>query len=175
MARERPDIVFMDIHMPGMDGLEARQRIVEAHAGQAPRIVAVSASTLAHEQQRFLEEGFDAYIGKPFRREQLCAVLADLLAVEYRYAVGPSEGPDEATPAPEPPDVAGISLPEELRLGLAKSARQQNMTDLHRRLDAMAELGDAERALAAHLRSLSESYDLGRVRSILEQVGAHGE
>ena len=71
-AREhKPDIIFMDIRMPVMDGIEAARRILKFPDSPPPKIVAVSASALIHEQRRYLEAGFDDFIAKPLRAERV--------------------------------------------------------------------------------------------------------
>jgi len=68
-----PDIVFMDVRMPVLDGMEAVRRIRAREDWQGLKVVAVSASVLAHERQDFLEAGFDEFLDKPFRFGQVVA------------------------------------------------------------------------------------------------------
>ena len=94
----RPDIVFMDIRMPVMDGLEATKQILAELWERPPgldnrvqehsptlKIVAISASALTHQQERYSEIGFDAFIAKPLLAERIYDCLASLLHVEYEY------------------------------------------------------------------------------------------
>jgi len=81
----RPNIVFMDIRMPVMDGLEATRQILEESPEDHLKIVAISASVLEHQQREFLEVGFDDFIPKPFRFEEVTECLKKLLQVEYEY------------------------------------------------------------------------------------------
>ncbi|MEM1372222.1 MAG: response regulator, partial [Pseudomonadota bacterium] len=69
-----PDLVLMDILMPEMDGVEAAQRIRQAHGSDLP-IVALTASAFEKDRQRFLADGFDDYLAKPFEVEQLMSVI----------------------------------------------------------------------------------------------------
>lgn len=74
----RPDLVLMDCQMPAMDGFEATRRIrwYERVKGLSRLpVVALTASALAEDSERCLTAGMDAHLPKPFRDEQLIAVL----------------------------------------------------------------------------------------------------
>jgi PAS domain S-box-containing protein len=71
----RFDVIFMDIEMPGVDGLEAC-RAIRGELGDAmPYIVALTANAIAGDRERYLESGFDGYISKPIAVAELKKVL----------------------------------------------------------------------------------------------------
>ena len=73
---QRYDIVFMDLHMPVMDGIEASQRIREwENGGRHTFIVALTASYLPEEGHRLFEAGIDNYIPKPFELKHIERML----------------------------------------------------------------------------------------------------
>ena len=74
------DVVLMDVHMPGLDGLEAARRIraEEAEVGGRTPIVALTASAFNEDREACLAAGMDGFLVKPIDRERLAAMLADL-------------------------------------------------------------------------------------------------
>jgi len=60
-----PDIVLMDIHLPGCDGLELLKRVRALPGSERLKILALTAHAMRGDRERFLEEGFDGYIAKP--------------------------------------------------------------------------------------------------------------
>lgn len=70
------DAVFMDIHLPGMTGTEAMQRMREA--GVRAPVVALTAYAMKGDRERFLADGFDGYIAKPVRISEIVSFLETL-------------------------------------------------------------------------------------------------
>jgi signal transduction histidine kinase/ActR/RegA family two-component response regulator len=74
---KRYDVVLMDIHMPGMDGVEVAARIRRDRTlRHRPRLVAMTASALTGDREHFLASGLDDYVSKPVRLEDLSDALA---------------------------------------------------------------------------------------------------
>jgi len=70
------DIVFMDVHMPEMDGLEATRKIVNAkQPNERPKIIALTASALSGDKEKCIDAGMDDYITKPVRLEEVISSL----------------------------------------------------------------------------------------------------
>lgn len=83
--RTPPDLVLMDIQMPGMDGLEAtRQLRALQNAGELRRfpIIALTAHAMASDRQASLEAGMDEHLTKPMQLEQLRGVLSQWLGAD---------------------------------------------------------------------------------------------
>ncbi len=64
-AKEGPDLVLMDLQLPGIDGLEATRRIRRAESGNAVPIVALTSYAMTGDRQRALAAGCTGYIEKP--------------------------------------------------------------------------------------------------------------
>ena len=63
--REQPQLVLMDIHMPGCDGFEALAQIRALEGRAETAVVAMTASSSESDQMRYLEAGFDGFLSKP--------------------------------------------------------------------------------------------------------------
>lgn len=162
---DRPDIVLFDIRMPGMDGPEVAGKIWEVYGRDAMKVVAISASTLEHEQQEILEHGFDDFLPKPFRTEQVYGCLAKYLNVEFEYA---EERVAEA--ADVSLDLEKITLPEDLHKRLLEAAELYSVTELEGYFNEVAKLGEEQRKLAEHLRELRRKHDIEAILGILQDL-----
>jgi two-component system, sensor histidine kinase and response regulator len=76
------DLVFMDVQMPEMDGLEATTAIrkQEELSGKHQPVIALTAHAMKGDQERCLAAGMDGYLGKPIRPQELDAILETYLA-----------------------------------------------------------------------------------------------
>ncbi len=78
-AEQAFDLIFMDIQMPGMDGVTATGHIRSQLAEQAPPIIAVTAHAMAGEREKLLASGMDDYLTKPIDEQTLKALLSKWL------------------------------------------------------------------------------------------------
>lgn len=77
--RESPDLIIMDIEMPGLDGLAATRKLrLEEHLREVP-VVAVSAYGEAHWRDRAIEAGCNEYVSTPFDPTELSNLITSLL------------------------------------------------------------------------------------------------
>ena len=76
---ERPDLILMDIQLPGMDGLEATVLLKRADATRAIPVIALTALAMKGDEERIRAAGCDGYIAKPMGyREFLSSIEAQL-------------------------------------------------------------------------------------------------
>jgi two-component system cell cycle response regulator len=78
--RERPDLVLLDIRMPGMDGYAVADALTRDPTLTTTRIVALTASAMAGERERITAAGFDGYIQKPIDPETFVASVEGFLS-----------------------------------------------------------------------------------------------
>ena len=64
-VKEPPDLVLMDLQLPGIDGMEALRRLRESPRTADIPVVAVTAQAMKQDRERALEAGFDGYVEKP--------------------------------------------------------------------------------------------------------------
>ena len=156
-----PDLVFMDIRMPVLDGLGTLKKIRTRPEWAGLKVVALSASTLSHQRQAIVAEGFDGFIGKPFRFEEICGCLADLLAVEFVYAEETLEDPPRA-------DWSKVEIPPDLLERLSEATEFREVTRLESDLQELELLGEDAHRLAAHLRTLLKELQLDEIQTLLD-------
>lgn len=81
-----PDLIWMDMRMPVMDGYEATRRIRALPGSERVKIVALTASAFEEDRRDILAAGCDEMVRKPLEVDVLFEVLGRLLALQYRYA-----------------------------------------------------------------------------------------
>jgi len=77
--REQPDLILMDIQLPGIDGYEATRRIRAIPALAKVPIIAVTSYALSGDEAKTREAGCDGYVAKPFSPRQLLAKIREYL------------------------------------------------------------------------------------------------
>jgi len=81
LAREeQPNLILMDIQLPGMDGLEATALLKQGSATRAIPVIALTALAMKGDEDRVRAAGCDGYIAKPMRYQEFLATIAFQLA-----------------------------------------------------------------------------------------------
>jgi len=85
LARERlPDLILMDIQLPGMDGLTATRQLRADALTRGIKVVALTAFAMAGDQEKIKAAGCDGYIAKPIRYQEFLGVVAEMTAGSAR-------------------------------------------------------------------------------------------
>jgi two-component system cell cycle response regulator DivK len=79
VARQRPDLILMDIQLPVMDGYEATRRIKADPSLRTIPIIAVTSYALSGDEAKAREAGCDDFVPKPFSPRQLLAKIREYL------------------------------------------------------------------------------------------------
>jgi two-component system cell cycle response regulator DivK len=77
---EQPDLILMDIQLPGMDGLEATALLKKDEATRGIPVVALTALAMKGDEERIRAAGCDGYIAKPMRYQEFLATITAQLA-----------------------------------------------------------------------------------------------
>ncbi|MEW6159476.1 MAG: ATP-binding protein, partial [Verrucomicrobiota bacterium] len=165
MRAEMPQVVFLDMRMPGMSGQEMARRVMDIYGANRPKLVAISASVLDHERRQCLQNGFDDFVPKPFRLQEICACLEKTLGARFEYA---EMWPDRAADA-LPLDPATVILPEELWRRLKEAAERYSVTRLEAGLEEVARQGFP--LAAEHMRRLAQAGNIELIATFLDRMG----
>jgi two-component system, cell cycle response regulator DivK len=85
VAKQRPDLILMDIQLPGIDGYEVTRRIKADPALRSIPIIAVTSYALSGEEQKARAAGVDDYVPKPYSPRQLLAKIRQYLPKAGTY------------------------------------------------------------------------------------------
>jgi CheY-like chemotaxis protein len=168
IRKHLPNIIFMDIRMPVMDGREAMQKIREEFGPDRFKIVTITASAMQHNREEYLKMGSHEVILKPFKINEIFDCLKNLLNIEYSY----SETLQKNT---EPMvlhnmDYSQVHLPKTIHDLLTEAATLHHVTGIRQSLPLLIEWGKEGEKLADNLNLYLKSYDMKKILSILDQV-----
>jgi two-component system, cell cycle response regulator DivK len=83
-VEHRPDLVLMDIQLPGMSGIDALRALRADPATATIPVIAVTASVMQQDRSQIMEAGFDGYIGKPLDLKPFLEAVRAMLDREQR-------------------------------------------------------------------------------------------
>ena len=172
IAEQIPDIVFMDVRMPVMDGLTAVQQLRERWPAEAIVCVAITASGLLRQRSFYLDAGFDDFIGKPFLFDKVCDCMVRHLNVEFVHE------PDTGVPKGDKPcagEPDAIQLPDGMRERLFAAARINALTEIETLIGEVGELSPDAKCLAVELEKLLSRYDMDGIIALIDQIPAGGD
>ena len=81
-VQQAPDLVLMDIHLPGMNGIEALKKLRAAEATRRIPVLAFTASVMPQDRREIIDAGFDGFVSKPINLKEFIATVAQALADE---------------------------------------------------------------------------------------------
>ena len=175
----QPDIIFMDIRMPVMDGKEATTEIRKQFGPDRFKIVALTASVFHQEKKEVFDEIFDDYISKPFRIERIFKCIQTLLDVELKKETTPRDKkntpPDKKAVPLKEIDLSQITIPVQLFFKIKDIIEEENIPQLKTVLDQLQLLGEDGEFLNKKLAPLVENNELEEVLTVLERVKIMGK
>jgi signal transduction histidine kinase/CheY-like chemotaxis protein len=162
-----PDIVFMDVRMPVMGGIEAVSIIRKDPALDKVKIVTITASVLEHQRKNILEAGTNFFISKPFRVESIFDCLQQLLNVEFIYEEDTGK---ETAPEKLHLEFSSICLTEDLFFKLIEGAGNKNIPKLEQAIEELEQINEKTKVLAENMRIYLDPFNMEELKSLLEEV-----
>lgn len=151
----KPQLIWMDIRMPVMDGIEATKQIKATTEGQNTAIIALTASVLEEKQAIVLSAGCDDFIRKPFRDADIFEAMHKHIGVRYIY--------DKPTDVPTSAETkADVLTPADFALlppDLVDNLRQAICNlDLEMIQSSIAQIGKQDESLASAIAILANNF-----------------
>ncbi|MBF2027389.1 MAG: response regulator [Oscillatoriales cyanobacterium C42_A2020_001] len=167
-----PHLIWMDMQMPNMDGIQTTQHIKARPGGDSTVIVALTASAFEEQRQKILSAGCDDFVRKPFKKEEILERIATHLKVQYLY--------EKSFSAPEAEslicgnDNNGASGCDRLHLmsqtwlhQMQQAAAQGNDTML---FDLTQQIPASEAALANTLNQLIDNFRFDQIMTLIQSA-----
>jgi CheY-like chemotaxis protein len=162
--RWEPQMIWMDMRMPIMDGYAATRRIKATLKGQATAIIALTASAFEHEQAIVLSAGCDDFVRKPVRESVVFEKIAQHLGVRFIY----DEPQARPAAAPDPPLTPALlaSLPADWVASLRRAVLE---ADLERVKLLVSQIRERDSALADRLEQLADDFQIDQLMRLVQE------
>jgi PAS domain S-box-containing protein len=158
----QPDLVLMDLRMPGMGGREAIKQL--RSSGSNASIIAISASVTPDHRRDVLKDGADAFIAKPHSDAELFAIIGEILEIEYVYT---NENPAYANLV-ENLNMTASTIAN-LPPGLVNELRQTTISaQINQLYELINRVEDHSPEIAKQLRLLADDFEYDKLLAILD-------
>jgi signal transduction histidine kinase/CheY-like chemotaxis protein/streptogramin lyase len=166
-TKESPDLIWMDMRMPVMDGYEAVRQIRQCSGGDTVPIIAITASAFGEQRPDILAVGCNDMVIKPFQAHEIFEAMGRFLNIEYIY-----EEKSEAAPARQLELELTSAMLAEIPVELLQELRETTLELNH---EAILKVIDRIEALspdtAKGLRMLVNDFQMGKLRALIEKAG----
>ncbi|MGK7905580.1 MAG: AAA family ATPase [Hormoscilla sp.] len=160
-----PDLIWMDMRMPVMDGYEATRAIKASPKGETAKIIALTANVLEEEKAVVIEAGCDDFLRKPFRETEIFEMMNTHIGVSYVYEEERKTDEQQGISDEEVMTAEAISaLPGELIASLEQALLEG---DLDLMTTVTEDISSQNAPLAAALKTCLDNFEFDKVLSLL--------
>ncbi len=143
-----PDLILMDIRMPIMDGIEAITAIRSNPVTSKIPVIALTASTSSNNKEKLIKKGFDDYLGKPFKVNELISILSAFI----KYADIDSD--EKKIPSFKDININNLNNPKDIMEILNKEILPECQS--HKDLMIIGRISE----FGAHLEEIAKKYNM---------------
>ncbi|MCA9873592.1 MAG: response regulator [Anaerolineales bacterium] len=163
----QPHLIWMDLHMPVLNGYDATRQIKDLPGGPDTVIIATTATAFTANVEDISASGCDDFVRKPVQANEILEVLQRHLGVRYVYDTQDGDGDTAVSPSSSSSSAlsaALAALPPDLRAALRQAATQTNMTAVETCLVRIQKL---DPVLAQKLRTLADEFEYDKIAALL--------
>jgi PAS domain S-box-containing protein len=166
-----PDLIWMDMRMPVMDGHQATMHIKGQAKGQDTVIIALTASAFEEERERVLFEGCEDFVRKPFREEEIFDMLEKYLDVRFVYEE-PVQPPDSRIihdDVQSPTDM--VDIPANLMADLQEATITADMSQIMKSIEQISLYNPP---FAERLAEYAHNFEYKKILELIDNSGEDG-
>ncbi|NET41884.1 CheR family methyltransferase [Okeania sp. SIO2B3] len=169
--QHQPQLICMDLRMPGMNGFEAIEQIKSTPEGQNTMIIALSASgAFSDEQHSFLEDNCCHILSKPVEEDVLLNSIAECIGVKYIYSschITPAPDTDASAVSNLSKDIlSDMSLSSEFRSQLQMAALSCSSEEV---ISLLEQIPDEHQQLTDALMELADEFRFDLIAELMEE------
>ncbi|MBE7555917.1 MAG: PAS domain S-box protein [Anaerolineales bacterium] len=180
-SETRPDLVLLDLVMPGLSGLEVAQHLRQSPELNEVIIIAVSASAFGVTRQQSLAAGCNDFLSKPVQVEMVLDTLQRYLGLTWILGeqghIGGENGKvnsEEVSPSPPGPDTLPVGPPPAEAALLFELAQMGDIVGIRSRLAQLKQADENLSPFVAEIQRLTKSFDLEKICNLVKPYMEEG-
>jgi CheY-like chemotaxis protein len=167
--QHNPDLILMDLYMPGLNGLEAMERISQLLKKQTPKAIAVSASAINLHQKPSTDVPFSDFILKPIDTNELFSKIGKHLNINWMYHKSDQNNVFLNPSTCYIPEEKYVLPPESDIETLKKLAFRGDIKGLQIELKRIEQTDSSYSGFVQHLRPLVQTFQIDKVRAFIDK------
>jgi CheY-like chemotaxis protein len=163
-----PDLIWMDMRMPIMDGHQATMHIKGTTKGQDTVIIALTATAFEEERERVLFEGCEDFVRKPFREEEIFDMLVKYLDVRFIYEEPVQPPVSRIIQKDVQPPTDLVDIPSNLMADLQEAAITADMSQI---IKSIEQISLYNPTVAERLADFAHNYEYKKILDLIDNSG----